>query len=311
MRRGGAAGVLLVLLCAGPVAGLPGAVSVPDGPVQLVAQLTALSQDPLIPEPPPAPEPAPALPVQPEPVQVVPLPDPVPAVRPTVPDPVPAVQPALPEPVPIVRPTVPEPVPIVQPTVPEPLPAVLPDPAAGPPAPLMPEPLQPQPLQPQPLLPALQPQPLLPAPIGSPPPAPIPAPLPAVDPLPVEPPLLTPPLAAPGLLLAPGICPQALVPGEIYPPSVWSVCPEFQVPNYPYWPLLPRPNAWEASRTTTQVPWVTGYPLKDAERALALAGLPLGKVTGTSSGVVVSTDPPFGSAVEFGHPIDVVVAPER
>jgi hypothetical protein len=108
-------------------------------------------------------------------------------------------------------------------------------------------------------------------------------------------------------------CPSIAAPGELFPPSVWSVCPQLEPQSRGLWPFLPvpsaLPNTWDISGIATQVPWVSGYRLDVAERFLARAGLPVGSVTGPSNGIVVSTNPPFGSAVEFGHPVDVLVAP--
>jgi beta-lactam-binding protein with PASTA domain len=57
---------------------------------------------------------------------------------------------------------------------------------------------------------------------------------------------------------------------------------------------------------------VTGFPTGDAESTLAMSGLNTGSVTEQQSssapGTVLRTDPPFGSAVEFGRAVDLVVA---
>lgn len=61
-----------------------------------------------------------------------------------------------------------------------------------------------------------------------------------------------------------------------------------------------------------QVPAIAGTPIAEGFAALGRAGVGLGKVTatvveGTPAGVVVSTDPPAGSAVPRDQPVDVVV----
>ncbi|HEY9418338.1 MAG TPA: PASTA domain-containing protein [Pseudonocardia sp.] len=76
-------------------------------------------------------------------------------------------------------------------------------------------------------------------------------------------------------------------------------------------PVLSPPSDPPASEQI-QIPWVVGYPIRNAESILATAGLNIGSVTTESSlsqaGTVLRTDPSFGSAVEPGRAINLVVA---
>lgn len=61
-----------------------------------------------------------------------------------------------------------------------------------------------------------------------------------------------------------------------------------------------------------QVPAISGQPVAEGFAALGRAGVGLGKVTatvveGTPAGVIVSTDPPAGTAIPRDHPVAVVV----
>jgi hypothetical protein len=119
---------------------------------------------------------------------------------------------------------------------------------------------------------------------------------------------------------APSACPENVAPGEILPPSIWSVCPNAQAPGWSYTsssPFLPYPppqqgGAGAPRALQIQIPWVTGFPTDSAQRTLTMSGLNVGSVTEQPStsppGTVLRTDPPFGSAVEFGQAVDLVVA---
>jgi PASTA domain len=116
---------------------------------------------------------------------------------------------------------------------------------------------------------------------------------------------------------APSACPENVAPGEILPPSIWSVCPGVQPPGWSFPPFLPyyppnQPFVLAPGAFQIQIPWVTGFRTDHAQQTLALSGLNLGSVTEEPStsppGTVLRTDPPFGSAVEFGHAVNLVVA---
>lgn len=120
---------------------------------------------------------------------------------------------------------------------------------------------------------------------------------------------------------APSACPDHVAPGEVLPPAIWSVCPGGQQQTWSYSPFLTAPDQQQPSATTpsaapgalqVQIPSIAGLGSDDAQRTLTMSGLNVGEVTEEPStsppGTVLRTNPPFGSAVEFGRAVDLVVA---
>jgi hypothetical protein len=267
----------------------------------LVAEQAPLApaEDPVIPQPvipqPVIPQPPAAPAAAPDPAPVVQQPDPVPVQQPAIAPEVPILTPQSPD-VPAAGAT-----PLYPPELATPgLPAV------GPSAPELTAPALTAPALTAPVLtgPEFQLSPLA-TPSQPGPPMEDPAPAPWIQPLdPTQQSLTT------------SGCPYDAAPGALLPPSVWSVCPGLQ-PGLAYSPFLaysPLRQPWVLTPSPSQIsiPWVAGYRADSAEQTLALSGLNVGSVTeqGSASprGTVLRTDPPFGSAVEFGRAVDLVVA---
>jgi hypothetical protein len=121
-------------------------------------------------------------------------------------------------------------------------------------------------------------------------------------------------------------CPFDAGPGALFAPSVWSVCPGLApgaVSASPFASPFTSPSRLSApsalgddrsipGSTQVQIPWLIGFPSGDAESTLSNSGLNIGTVTQERSsqpaGTVLRMDPPFGSAVEPGRAINLVVA---
>ena len=347
----GAAAVLVVLICPGLRQTSATPVPVTVGLVRVTTQtplpvagrshptVAQPAQDPAIPEPvipapPPVPDPGLAVPQtapvvqQPAPVSE-PAAQPVPIVQPAQPDTL--EQPRLTQPVQVPEPVGPpqaDPVPADQPQLATPQPAGIP---ARVPAPPLPPELSNPALSDTGLTNPGLTNPGQTAPGFSSPGMPVPVPPgPDVESVPLAPiGQLPTPLPGPApwtstsdptqLPLTTSGCPSDTAPGELFPPSVWSVCPGLQPPGWAYSPFFAthehfdgRPWGLWPTASQVAVPWVVGYRFDSAQQTLALTGLNVGSVTEQHSasppGTVLRTDPPFGNAVEPGHAVNLVIA---